>query len=131
MLIAKGMRQPQARKLSPDIWLKASTARFARNKPQGTPNCGHDAISPRLLSLRAHSIDISTEPPHSPPTPTPWMKRSTVRITAPEARIGRPPGQGRGGNSNKEQGGDQRLLAPDAVAIMAEDRSAHRARDEA
>jgi hypothetical protein len=50
----------------------------------GTPNCGQDAISPRERSLRAHSIDISTEPPHSPPTPTPWMNRSTVRITAPQ-----------------------------------------------
>ena len=83
-LSANGTRQPQARKASPDIWLKASTARLARNRPQGTPNCGHDAINPRDLSSRAHSIDISTEPPHSPPTPTPWMKRSTVRSTAPQ-----------------------------------------------
>ena len=57
---------------------------LARKSPQGTPNCGHDAISPRDRSVRAHSIDISTEPPHSPPTPTPWMNRSTVRITAPQ-----------------------------------------------
>ena len=78
------MRQPQARNCSPDIWLKASTARLARNSPHGTPNCGQEAMKPREPSVRAHSIDISTEPPHSPPTPMPWMKRRTVRMTAPQ-----------------------------------------------
>src|ERR1700674_3881237 len=27
-------------------------------------------------------IDSNTEPPHSPPTPTPWIKRRTVRMIA-------------------------------------------------
>lgn len=34
-----------------------------------------------------HSMDISTEPPHSPPTPRPWQSRSTVKTTAAEAPI--------------------------------------------
>ncbi len=54
------------------------------NNPQGTPNCGHEATKPRDWLVRAHSIDINTEPPHSPPTPIPWMKRRTVRMTAPQ-----------------------------------------------
>jgi hypothetical protein len=37
--------------------------------------------------VRAHSIDSNTEPPHSPPTPIPWMKRITVRMTAPQTPI--------------------------------------------
>ena len=45
---ANGMRQPQVRKSSPETQaLNASTARFASNKPQGTPNCGQDATRPR------------------------------------------------------------------------------------
>jgi hypothetical protein len=50
---AEGKRQPPAsfQKLSPDIWLKASTARFARNSPHGTPNCGHEATKPLPAAL--------------------------------------------------------------------------------
>src|SRR5207247_7201611 len=66
-----GMRQPHVRNWSPAKRLNARTARFARNRPQGTPNCGHDATNPRFVLDRVHSIDISTDPPHSPPTPTP------------------------------------------------------------
>ena len=44
-------------------------------------------MKPRCLLVRAHSIASSTEPPHSPPTPIPWMKRRTVRMTAPQMPI--------------------------------------------
>jgi hypothetical protein len=37
--------------------------------------------------VRAHSIASSTEPPHSPPTPIPWIKRMIVKITAPQMPI--------------------------------------------
>ncbi len=40
-----------------------------------------------IALVRAHSIDISTEPPHSPPTPIPCNVRKTVRITAPQTPI--------------------------------------------
>jgi hypothetical protein len=43
-------------------------ARLARNSPAGTPNCGQDAIRPRDLLARAHSMESKTDPPHSPPT---------------------------------------------------------------
>ncbi len=65
------MRQPQTKNWSPEIALKAKTARLASNSPAGAPNCGQEAIKPRCELVRAHSIDSSTEPPHSPPTPIP------------------------------------------------------------
>ena len=81
------MRQPQAQNWSPDQWLNARTARLARNRPAGTPNCGQDATRPRWPWVRAHSIASSTDPPHSPPTPMPWITRSIVSITAPQMPI--------------------------------------------
>src|SRR5438067_644763 len=84
MLSRNGIRQPHTRNRSPEIALNASTARFARKSPAGTPNCGHDAMKPRCLVVLAHSIASRTEPPHSPPTPTPCTNRNTVRITAPQ-----------------------------------------------
>ncbi len=84
---ANGMRQPQTANWSPDQVLNTRMARLARNKPAGTPNCGHEAISPRLPCVLAHSMEISTEPPHSPPTPMPWMTRNTVSRTAPQMPI--------------------------------------------
>ncbi len=51
---------------SPDSQLKTSTARLARKNPAGAPNCGQEAMKPRLRSVRAHSIASNTEPPHSP-----------------------------------------------------------------
>jgi len=81
------MRQPQVRNWSPDQPLKAKIARFERKRPEGTPNCGQEATRPRLPCERAHSIEISTEPPHSPPTPMPWTTRNTVRMTAPQMPI--------------------------------------------
>ena len=81
------MRQPQTRNWSPEIALKTSTATLASNRPAGPPNCGQEVMKPRCLLVRAHSIDSSTEPPHSPPTPMPWMKRMMVRMTAPQMPI--------------------------------------------
>ena len=125
---------PRPGTASPDIRLKTSTARLARNRPAGPPNCGHEARKPRSLLWRAHSIDNSTEPPHSPPTPMPWIRRRTVSSTAPQMPIDRIAGQERhqeGRDAHQHQGDDQRRLAADAVAVMAEDERADRARDEA
>ena len=85
---ANGMRQPHTRKSSPVAQaLNARTARFDNKSPQGTPNCGQAATRPRCPLVRDHSIANSTEPPHSPPTPMPWIMRSTVRSTAPQMPI--------------------------------------------
>ena len=84
MLIRNGRRHPQTRNWSPDNQLKIRTAEFARKNPAGAPNCGQDAMKPRCLLARAHSIASSTEPPHSPPTPMPWTRRMNVSRTAPQ-----------------------------------------------
>jgi hypothetical protein len=87
MLIQKGTRQPQTKNWSPDMVLKISTATLAKNSPAGPPHCGQDVINPRWEFVLAHSIAINVAPPHSPPIPMPWMKRTTVRITAPQIPI--------------------------------------------
>ena len=84
MLRRNGIRQPHAKNDSPDILLNSSTTKVARKRPTGRPSCGIDAMKPRYLSVRPHSIASSTEPPHSPPTPMPWTKRSTVSAIAPQ-----------------------------------------------
>ena len=84
---ANGTRQPQTRNSSPDHALKTATAKVDNRSPQGTPNCGHEATRPRWPCVRDHSIASSTEPPHSPPTPMPWIARSTVSSTAPQMPI--------------------------------------------
>jgi len=71
MFSRNGILQPHSRKASPDRALTPSTARLARNRPAGTPNCGQDAMKPRCALVFAHSIARRTDPPHSPPTPTP------------------------------------------------------------
>ncbi len=71
----------------------------------------------------------STEPPHSPPTPMPWIARSTVKSTAPQMpieSIGRHEGDGEGRQPHAQQRRDQRRLAADAIAVMAENRGADR-----
>ena len=61
---------------------------FWASWPQaGAPNCGHEVMKPRFLLVCAHSIASSTAPPHSPPTPMPWIRRSSVRMTAPQMPI--------------------------------------------
>src|SRR5438034_10486381 len=82
-LSQNGTRQPQVKNSSPEIRLKTNIAKLARQNPAGAPNCGQDAMKPRCDVVRAHSIDKSTEPPHSPPTPTP---RSEERRVGKECR---------------------------------------------
>ena len=45
----------------------------------GAPNCGHAERKPRFLLVRAPTPS-ATEPPHSPPTPMPWIRRIVSRI---------------------------------------------------
>src|ERR1700716_2417302 len=86
MLSRNGIRQPQITKLEPVAALVAATTSVDVNRPAGTPNCGQLARKPFRLVL-PHSIDIRTEPPHSPPTPSPWHVRRTTSITAAEMPI--------------------------------------------
>src|ERR1700730_6705882 len=121
MLIRNGMRQPQTRNWSPESQLKTSTAKLAKKNPAGAPNCGQEAMKPRLRSVRAHSIANNTEPPHSPPTPIPWIKRMIVNSTADaDALVGRHEAHGYGGEAGHQQCRDQGCLAADPVAPVAE-----------
>src|ERR1700730_12615655 len=92
MLSQNGTRHPQSRNWSPEIQLNSSTITLARNSPAGPPHCGHEVIKPRSALVLAHSIALSVAPPPSPPTPTPCMRRTIVRITAPQMQIEAYPG---------------------------------------
>ena len=131
---ANGIRQPQVANWSPDHVLAARITRLDRNRPAGTPNCGHDAMKPRWSWVRDHSIASSTEPPHSPPTPMPWRVRRIVRMIAPQIPIdlvGRDEGDQERRDAHAQQRRDQCRLAADAVAVMAENRRPDRPADEA
>ena len=75
-LARNGTRQPQARNAaSLVIACTSANTPVESSRPAGTPICGHEPKKPRR-PLGACSTDISTAPPHSPPTPMPCAKRS-------------------------------------------------------
>ena len=75
MLNRKGSRQPQVSNEPPIVWVSSETAPVESSRPIGTPTCGQLPMKPRRLGL-PHSMHSVTEPPHSPPTPIPWIRRS-------------------------------------------------------
>ena len=86
-----GIRQPQLLKSASEVLPCTSlTMPVDSSRPSGTPSCGQLAKKPRRR-CEPHSIDSSTEPPHSPPTPMPWMiRRTTSRIGAAMPQVARP-----------------------------------------
>ena len=80
MLTRNGTRHPQVSNESPLTLLISLTMPVDASRPSGTPTCGQLAMNPRRFTL-PHSIDSSTDPPHSPPPPMPWTSRRSVRIT--------------------------------------------------
>ncbi len=82
-LARNGTRQPQLANADSDMLLLTSLNTSVEiSRPAGTPICGHEPKNPRR-PFGACSTDISTAPPHSPPTPMPCAKRSvTSRIGA-------------------------------------------------
>ena len=82
MLSRNGIRHAHESKLAvPARVTVTAVMPLERTRPMGTPNWGQLPSQPFRLRL-PHSIDISTEPPHSPPTPMPWQARRTTRTTA-------------------------------------------------
>ncbi len=86
--IRNATRQPQDSNCS-SVSATASTARvaLASRLPAGGPICAADAQKPRFLGS-PYSLDSSTAPPHSPPTPTPWANRrmtSAIGASTPMA----------------------------------------------
>ena len=131
---ANGIRQPQVTNWSPVHWLNARTARFDRNRPHGTPNCGQEATRPALavgarpLHRQQHrsapfaaDADALKHPQH----------RQDDRAPDADRRVGRHERDQEGRDAHAQQRGDQRRLAADAVTVVAEYRGADRAADEA
>ena len=77
MLARNGMRQPQVSNASPMVWVSSETAPVESSRPIGTPTCGQLPMKPRRFGL-PHSMHSVTEPPHSPPTPMPCIRRRTT-----------------------------------------------------
>ena len=77
MLARNGTRQPQLSNPGPATPLNSLTMPVDSSRPTGTPTWGQLAMKPRRRCL-PHSMDISTEPPHSPPTPMPCTIRRTI-----------------------------------------------------
>ncbi len=112
----------------------ARITRFDRNRPDGTPNCGHAATSPRLPWSRAHSMEIRTRAtPFTADADALQHPQYRQDDCAPDAdrRVARDEGDEECGDAHHHQRGDEGRLAADAVAIMAEDRGADRPTDEA
>lgn len=78
--IRNATRQPQLRNAS-SVSAAARTAStpLASRLPAGGPIWAAEAQKPRLAGS-PYSLDSSTAPPHSPPTPTPCAKRSMTRM---------------------------------------------------
>jgi len=94
MLARNGTRQPQVSNEGPATELNSLTMPVDSSSPTGTPTCGQLAMKPRQRCL-PHSIDSSTEPPHSPPTPMPCRTRRTTSrkaaVTPSVAALGSTP----------------------------------------
>ena len=122
-LARNGIRQPQLRNAaSLVIACTSANTLVERSRPAGTPICGHDPKKPRRPG-GACSTDISTAPPHSPPTPMPCANRSTTSrtgaITPIDAKVGRQADQERR-DPHDQQRQDEHRLAADAVAEVPE-----------
>jgi hypothetical protein len=86
-LARNGTRQPQLSNVDADIEPSTSlNTSVESSRPAGTPICGHEPKKPRR-PLGAYSVDISTAPPHSPPTPMPCAKRRTTSRTGASTPI--------------------------------------------
>jgi hypothetical protein len=80
-LSRNGTRQPHDSKAASDrVAVMMPSTPAASRLPAGTPTWGQLAFRPRRLGSPCSS-DISTAPPHSPPSPRPWMTRSTTSRT--------------------------------------------------
>ena len=101
-------------------------------KPIGGPSCGNMPYHARLPS-GAFSTAISAAPPHSPPSPTPCRKRKAASAHRREhagASVRRQRADQRRRQPHRHHGGDERRLASDAIAEMAEQERADGTRKE-
>ena len=59
---------------------------LAMRLPAGGPIWAAEDQKPRLLGS-PNSLDSSTAPPHSPPTPMPWARRRSTRMMGAQMPI--------------------------------------------
>src|SRR5260370_140313 len=112
--------------LAKAVCISAAQRRASTTLANSTSNPSPVVLTrrPRFLLVRAHSIASNTEPPHSPPTPIPWIRRMITKRTAPQMPmlIGRHETDGHSRKAGHQQCRNQGRLAPDPVAPMAENR---------
>jgi hypothetical protein len=87
MLSQNGRHYPQSRNWSPEIQLKSSTIRLARNRPDGPPYCGHEVMKPRCASVFARDQRRATADAHAPSVHKPWNPGSWRRSRSRQAEI--------------------------------------------
>jgi hypothetical protein len=133
MLRMNGMRQPQVTKCGPEIALNARTARFDRNSPAGAPlRPGGDEAAMAGGARPLHRQEDRAAPFAADPDPLDRAQdRQDDRAPDADRGVTRHEGDEEGRDPHQQQGRDQRRLAPDAVAVMAEDRRPDGARDKA
>ena len=129
-----GCASPRWRNRSPDQALKARIARLDRNRPDG-----HAELRPRrdqaaaAVAARPLHRDQHRAAPFAADADALEHAQHGQDDRAPDADrcVGRHEGDQEGGDAHQHQRGDQRRLAADAVAVVAEDRGADRPADEA
>ena len=127
------MRHAQAMNAaSPRPSSSAGTGRWragSRSAARAAETCRTRRAGPR----GAFSVASSAAPPHSPPSPTPWPKRSrqsSQGASDADLRVARQHADQGGREAHHQHRGDQRRLAPDPVAEMAEQHRADGPREE-
>ncbi len=133
--IRNGTRHPQARNaLSSRTEVDRGEHHRSRAGARPAPPSGATSRGDPGCRPPECSTASSTAPPHSPPTPMPWRNRSTTSRTGaqlPISVVGGDHADQRGGGAHEQQRPHQHDLAPDAVAVVTEDRAPERPRDEA
>ena len=128
-----GTRQPQARKSASGSCEASPNAPVASSSPTGAPACTQLAVEPAPARVGPCSTTISTAPAHSPPTPSPCTNRSTTSSTGasdPGRLVGRQQPDQERREADEHEGGDERRLPADAVAVVAEHDAAERPGEE-
>ena len=134
MLSRNGTRQPQAMKSAPDQALNARITRLDRNRPARHAELrpgGDEAAA--VMGARPLHGDQHRAAPFAADADALQGAQDGQDDGAPDADgvVAGHEGDQERGDAHQQQRGDQRRLAADAVAVMAEDRRADRAADEA
>jgi hypothetical protein len=106
---------------------------LARNRPHGTPNCGHEAMNAIVIGARPFHREQYGAAPFSAHADALDEAQDGEKDGAPnaDAFVCGHQGDRESGKAHEHQGRNQGGLAPDAIAVMAENCSSHGPRHEA